>query len=175
MTDEKLFRTIVETTEMTCETLAFMFPMPPPEDAPEPGEQEHAEVARVRVYFDGPITGSMVLSMPRSMLPMLAANMLGLDEDETTADQRRDAACELCNVVCGNLLPAMAGDEPVFSVSPPEICDAPPAADSDHSTSARVWLDEGWVEAEFAVNEGLSALNQFAPSSDIPTALRPAA
>ena len=70
MTDDRLHRIIVETTEMTCETLAFMFPMPPPDDGPQPGEEEHGELARVRVYFDGPVRGSVVLSMPRSMLPL---------------------------------------------------------------------------------------------------------
>ncbi|MFP4250542.1 MAG: chemotaxis protein CheX [Armatimonadota bacterium] len=166
MTGDTLHQTIVETTERTCETLAFMFAMPPPEDGPEPGEQEHCALARVRVHFSGPFEGSLTLSMPRSMLPPLAANMLGLDEDATTAEQRRDAACELCNVVCGNLLPAVAGADPVFTVSPPEFCDDPPAPDSASSLSARVWLDEGWVEVQFTVTGGLRMLEGRAPCCD---------
>lgn len=143
---------------MTCETLAFMFAMPPPEEGPEPGEQEHAGVFRVRVYFEGPVDGSLVLSVPREMLPELAANMLGLDAEATTREQRTDAARELCNVVCGNLLPAVAGAEPVFSVSPPELCGDPAAPDSVACVSARTWLDEGWVEVEFSVTGGLEQL-----------------
>ncbi|MBD3293491.1 MAG: hypothetical protein GF393_11245 [Armatimonadia bacterium] len=155
---ERLRRTIVQTTDMTCETLAFMFPMLPPEDGREPGEQEHDDVLRVRVYFEGPVDGSLVLSMPREMLPELAANMLGLDPDATTREQRADAARELCNVVCGNVLPAVAGPEPVFSVSPPELCSDAPAPDSAACVSARTWLDEGWVEVEFSVTGGIDRL-----------------
>jgi len=156
---EQFRHTIIETTEITCETLAFMFPMLPPEDGPEPGEQEHSELIRVRVYFEGLVDGALLLSMPGAMLPALAANMLGLDEAATTPEQRADAARELCNVVCGNLLPAVAGPEPVFSVSPPELCDDIPAPDSATCVSARTWLDEGWVEAEFSVTGGLDRLS----------------
>ncbi|MGM0491813.1 MAG: chemotaxis protein CheX [Armatimonadota bacterium] len=175
MMGDTLHQTIVETTEMTCETLAFMFPMPPPDDGPDLEEQQHHEIARVRVHFAGPFEGSLTLSMPRSMLPPLAANMLGLDGDATTSEQRRDAACELCNVVCGNLLPAVAGAAPVFTVSPPELCDDPPAPDSNSSVSARVWLDEGWAEVEFTVKGGLCVLEGHAPSCGDRAGLEPVA
>ncbi|MGI5817237.1 MAG: chemotaxis protein CheX [Armatimonadota bacterium] len=155
---EQLERTLLEITEATCETLAFMFPTPPIEDESNARGDYQGELTHVRVYFAGPFAGSLALSMPRSMLPALAANMLGLDEQSTTSEQRIDAARELCNVVCGNLLPAVAGREPVFSVSPPELCDDPGAPDSAACVRSRAWLDEGWVEARFTVDGGLDRL-----------------
>jgi hypothetical protein len=157
---------------MTCETLAFMFPIPPPEEETDIGELEHSCLQRIRVYFDGPVHGSLALTLPRSMLPALAANMLALDAESTTSDQRADAARELCNVVCGNLLPAVAGPDPVFAVSPPELCDQPPAADSAASASARVWLDEGWVEAELRVDGGLDRLTAIKSDDGGPAGMR---
>lgn len=170
--NERLERMILETTEMTCETLAFMFPVPPPDREADVWEQEHSDLVRVRVYFRGPFDGSLVLTLPRLMLPVLAANMLGLEEDDTTSDQRADAARELCNVICGNLLPAVAGGDPVFSVSPPELCDGPPAADSDRCVTARTWLDDGWVEVEFTADRPIEALEQMARDGSAAGGLR---
>ena len=167
MTGETLRQTIIEITEMTFETLAFIFAVPAPEHAGEICGQAHADLLRVRVHFDGPVAGALVLSMPQSMLPDLAENMLGMMDKRTTVEQRRDAACELCNVICGNLLPALAGPTPVFSVSPPELCDDdPPAPDSATTVSARVWLDPGWVEVRFTVSDGLELLEAISRSAE---------
>ena len=167
-----LQQTIIDVTEMTCETLAFMFPMPAPEEGIDPGEQCHEDLVRTRVRFDGPFEGSLVVTIPRSMLRSLAANMLGLKPQATTRDQRADAACELCNVVCGNLLPAVAGTEPVFSVSPLRLCEAPPCPDSADCVSARAWFDEGWVEVQFSVDAGLDTVRRPEEGGPGPTDLR---
>lgn len=159
MTDvrDALKHTLIRTVEATCEILTFMFPMPPPED--DTAGERSEEIARVRVHFDGPFAGSLLLGMPRSMLPALAANMLGVDAETTTPEQREDAASELCNVVCGNLLPAVAGARPVFTVGAPKLCERAPSAAPEARVSGRAWFDEGWVEAEFVVDEGLVALS----------------
>ena len=52
------------------------------------------------------------------MLPGLAANMLGVDEAPGSAEQA-DALGELANVLCGNLLPAIAGEQHVFILEAP--------------------------------------------------------
>ena len=62
--------------------------------------------------------------MPAEMCPELAANVLGLDEDDEKVEEKaRDALKELLNVSCGNILTELAGTEPVFDLSVPIVSD----------------------------------------------------
>jgi len=96
------------------------------------------------------------------MLPILAANMLGLEkEDAATLDHQYDALKELANVLCGNLLPAIAGPEPEFDVQPPVILrdeadsgipeGRPPAA------TAHLTLDAGASKLELFLEDPADA------------------
>ncbi len=144
----RLAQTLLEVTEQTCEVLAFMFPMPPPEDECDSDE----DVACVGVEFSGPFDGALALRMPEEMMATLAANMLGLAPDATDRRQHEDAFKELCNVVCGNLLPAIAGSEPLFSVGSPHIC-AMGRISGEDVIVTRAWLSEGWVEACLSIEK----------------------
>ncbi len=155
----QLERIIVEVAETTCESLAFMFPMPPPEDGADPDADEDALGASVE--FSGPFEGVLAVTVPRQMLPHLAANMLGLAPDCTTAEQRHDALRELCNVVCGNLLPAIAGPDPVFEVSPPQVADDARVRKPPSCVAVTNWFDAGWVHAHFLVDGGLQAIGNI--------------
>jgi hypothetical protein len=145
---EQLKRTLLEVTEQTCEVLAFIFPVPPPDTVDDCA----GPIARVQVGFSGPFDGTLALAMPEEMLPVLAGNILGLDPAETNAAQQQDASKELCNVICGNLLPIIAGTEPVFAVSTPRACGEHEVA-QHAAIYVRSWLSEGWVEATLAVEE----------------------
>lgn len=113
-----LSRKLVEVTADTLEKLAFLFTFPA-EDVPAMDEQNQ-EI--VRVDFDGPFGGGMELSLPSSALTELAVNMLGAEDGETlSAAQQRDALKELVNVVCGNVLPVLAGHVAEFSLRPPYL------------------------------------------------------
>jgi hypothetical protein len=109
-------------TMATLERLAFLFASPL-EEVPVAGE---AGLETVRVYFTGAFSGGLELSLSVPVLAELAANMLGAGEGVTLSpDARRDALRELANVVCGNLLPAIAGRTQEFNI---HACD-PAAAD----------------------------------------------
>ncbi len=102
------------------ESLAFMF-AEDPEDAGEPLVAEDAFV-QARMEFRGPFSGSLELTVPESMCPEIAANVLGLDpDDELVTSHPYDALKELLNVTCGNVLTAMAGEAPVFDLTVPEV------------------------------------------------------
>jgi hypothetical protein len=78
------------------------------------------------VEFHGPVEGCLELRLTGDLVPELAANMMGTDEvpDEATC---RDAVGELVNVICGNLLPELAGYDAVFDLTPPLVgADADP-------------------------------------------------
>lgn len=103
--------------EDVLEKLAFIFSFPEEErEDPDP-----EGVVGVGVTFSGPFNGILFMRIAKDILPELAGNMLGIDEDETTGELQHDALKELLNVVCGNLLPALAGKERIFNVGAPVI------------------------------------------------------
>jgi CheY-specific phosphatase CheX len=107
---------LAEVATDTLERLAFLFASP----AVDASAAEAAAMETVRVDFNGGFTGGLELSLSASVLAELAANMLGADEGQAlSADEQRDALKELVNIVCGNLLPAIAGRAEEFAIGTP--------------------------------------------------------
>ena len=105
----------------TLEKLAFMFAF-----SDEGGEDLPRDSAVAgSISFTGPFSGTLLVTMSIEVLQELAGNMLGLDDgEETTQDHRSDALKETMNVICGNLLPAIAGDEVIFDIGVPKVIPA---------------------------------------------------
>jgi CheY-specific phosphatase CheX len=107
---------LVQAAVLTFEELCFLFP-----DAELQAPQRQATVdAAVRVAFSGPFRGHLLIKVCGGLLPILAANMLGQAE-APPAEQQHDALGEVANVVCGNLLPRIAGAKAVFQLRPPQL------------------------------------------------------
>ena len=69
------------------------------------------------VAFHGPVQGTLVVSVSEAVLPDVIGNMLG---DENLSDEvLRDGLGELANVICGNVLPEIAGTDAVFALDAP--------------------------------------------------------
>ena len=106
-------------TTVTIETLkhlAFIFLSPEEENS-----GLMSESMAVCIFFSGPISGRLVLKMSPVVVLELTANMLGIDEDRVTTEQQYDAMKETINVICGNLLPAIGGNQTIFHIDVPEI------------------------------------------------------
>jgi len=102
----------------TLEQLAFLFSFP----GDGRSETDLDSALAARVLFTGPFSGALLIIVSDPVLSELTSNMLGVDsEQETTADQKDDALKETINVICGNLLPAVAGKESVFDMDAPKI------------------------------------------------------
>lgn len=138
--------TLARVTEETFASLAFMLSMgsqdPPPEPAPE--------AWRAAVRFEGPFAGTVELTVMPEMLVPLAGNMLGLEGDAPpTPAEQADALRELLNVICGNLLPELAGTEAVFHVEAPRLLGRDDRAERalPRVASCHMELDSGlaWV------------------------------
>lgn len=100
---------------LTFEELGFMFPV-----ERQPAEQLSQEASVcIGVKFSGKISGQVVLQIENAILPTIAANMLGADDLEFEREIQLDALGELTNVICGNTLPAIAGKQEIFRLSPP--------------------------------------------------------
>ncbi len=99
--------------------LAFMF-TEPAEDEVLPAVGPSFVLARMT--FTGPINGKLAIAVPEDMCPEIAANVLGVDlDDDTMTVEPEDALKELLNVTCGNLLTAMAGEQPIFDLTVPAV------------------------------------------------------
>ncbi len=145
--------------EETFESLAFMLMMD--DDACESAGDGNAATARIT--FSGPFEGAVYLGASAGVLPAVAANMLGLEFDEAPEDAvQHDAFKELLNVICGNLLPRIAGSQAVFDVRPAEIL-APGPLPTQHENctlagKTTMLLDEGKAElALFVAGDAASA------------------
>lgn len=75
-----------------------------------------------RVEFTGPLTGTLEVRLAGNLLGDLAMNMLGADEVPEPSVVM-DAFGEVANVICGNVLPLVAGPEGVFDLKAPEVCE----------------------------------------------------
>ena len=140
----------------TLEKLAFLFAYPE-----EDRERfEAPDAVAVRVDFNGPFNGSLLMVVSSGILQELATNMLGIDEDDLVEEsQKLDALKETLNVICGNLLPAIAGRQAVFNIAAPQM-EAPaeePGAAKGHLPVglARLGLDQGSCDLFFFVDGDL--------------------
>ena len=80
------------------------------------------QTLEVSVDFRGPKCGSLHLLVSDELPVEIAANVLGLDEDDPDIESMLDDALkELANVTIGQCLTAMEGVEAVFDLSPPRL------------------------------------------------------
>jgi CheY-specific phosphatase CheX len=99
----------------------------------------------VQVSFSGPYCGTLYLSISDSILPKLAANMLG--EDTPPAEELQcDALGEFANVICGNLLPKIGGTQAVYDVGVPLLVNMNTYLVFDPAAEVEIGLDGGRAE-----------------------------
>jgi chemotaxis protein CheY-P-specific phosphatase CheC len=132
---KKLEMELYKAATLTFEELGFLLPTQEIDE-----QQLNAQFeAAVSVNFEGPFSGKLFLRIFGGLLPIIATNMLG-DDGIPSKNLQYDALGEIANVICGNMLPQIAGSDHIFHVSAPEIVDdidLPPIAE------AHVGLGEG--------------------------------
>ncbi|HVP57096.1 MAG TPA: chemotaxis protein CheX [bacterium] len=150
---------LASVAEKTLAELAFIFSV---SDDQEPMPASAALVAS-SVEFSGPFSGRLTLAVSANMLSAIAANMLGIDEGDPRPlpDQQRDALKEMTNVVCGNLLPRLAGTQVVFKIEAPDLVE-PEAIDGTGGqrpvARTALMLDAGRAEFALFINGEVPAL-----------------
>jgi CheY-specific phosphatase CheX len=106
---------LVQAAASTFELLGFLVP------DEEVTEEQAARAldAACRVRFRGPISGALEVEVSGPVLAEFAGNMLGSDT-HPSRDVELSALGEAANIICGNVLPAIAGHRAVFDLSAPE-------------------------------------------------------
>jgi chemotaxis protein CheY-P-specific phosphatase CheC len=125
--NKKLETELHKAATLAFQELVFLFPTPEIDE-----QQLNAQFeAAVSIDFEGPFSGNLLVIVCGGLLPILAANMLG-EEGTPSMSLQYDALGEIANVICGHMLPGIAGSKDVFHVSPPrlaETTDLPPVAE----------------------------------------------
>jgi hypothetical protein len=105
------------------------------------------------VRFRGPARGRVALRLQGGILPTIAANMLGRDTTPGSSVER-DALGELANVICGSVLPALAGPSATFILEPPRLDEAWAAGpNSTCVASASLAVDRGRADIMLLIDE----------------------
>jgi len=154
MTTEQIKETLYSVAEEVLEKLAFIFSFP--EEEREPMNYSDALIARVS--FTGPFRGTLTMAVSTEVIPEIAGNMLGLEDNlDATTEQQYDALKELINVICGNLLPAIAGKQTVFNVEAPNIISADDIMIGEDapkpSSVAKLDMDDGQCDLTLYIEE----------------------
>ncbi|WP_396213467.1 chemotaxis protein CheX [Gemmatimonas sp.] len=131
-------------TTATFEELALLFPEL---DLSAVQAAAPLDVA-VSVEFRGPLTGRLVVRASQCLLPAIAANMLGAEESKQ-APLQRDALGEVGNVICGHVLPLIAGADKLFNLAAPLVVDGdelPHRDDDEPAARVQIGVEDGRVE-----------------------------
>ena len=114
--NKKLETELYKAATLAFEELGFLLP------SLEVNEQQlNAQVeAAASVEFDGPFSGKLLVRICGGILPTITANMMG-EEEVPSRSLQYDALTEITNVICGNMLPGIAGSTGIFHVSVPKM------------------------------------------------------
>lgn len=112
----------VEVISRVLEEAAFVFTDNlDAQDLPDPLTWDAQGVA---LKFTGEESGEMRMWASKGFARCVAANMLGVsEEDESSAAKGLDALKESINIIVGNYLTAIYGEEPIFDLGLPEPVD----------------------------------------------------
>ncbi len=114
--NSKMENALYQSASLTFEKLGFLFPIG--ETAPFDNSAFGSDKC-VSVDFYGDFHGRVVLNVSNDLLPIVAENILG--DDETPSENLQlDALGEVANVICGNVLPMIFGEQSVIRLSAPQ-------------------------------------------------------
>jgi hypothetical protein len=140
---------LYQTASEAFERLATMTPLPLEEAVNANGAFWKA----ARVDFKGPLVGTFRMRFYGGLSHAVAQALL---EEPPSVQQEEDALKEMANVICGNLLPYIAGPKPLFKMNPPQIEQTPAKKSSSQEpllAEACITFPEGHVTMEVFIEK----------------------
>jgi len=117
--NDRIHETLIDVFCQVLEQVAFAFgEETSKEELPSDGVSNYL---RCSICFKGPFKGTIEMTLPTDFCEELAANTLGVEQEEITPEMAADALKEVANVTCGQWLTTIAGDRPVFDLTIPNI------------------------------------------------------
>jgi CheY-specific phosphatase CheX len=141
-------KTLYRTAALIFEEMAFLLP------TPVDGSIGSVPSLMASVNYRGPFGGRVLVRVTKDVLPLIACNMLGLDEAPAES-MERDALGEIANVICGNVLPAIGGSDEVFHLDAPLFFESAtpeePVRPEEVKAVVHIGLDPGRADITFCV------------------------
>ena len=148
MTQQHKIATLATTFSEVLADLAFMFSEDDQSDVDPAGAW-----LETKIGYSGSECGNLRFRCPAEFCTHLAANLLGVDpSDDTAESQSRDAVKEFMNVVCGHFVTSMYGTEEVFDLTIPEtasLSDPPDLSINDGERIATITVEGFPVQLEY--------------------------
>ena len=140
MDNEEVKNLLCGITVSVLESAAFLFV---DEEKMDPSGINEISFKVARILFSGFKEGRVFLWMTEETADDAARNMLGLDDDyEVNEKQRDDVLMEILNMIIGNLLTAMFGENVIFKLSIPEKINNEETPESFPDTTVFLSIDE---------------------------------
>jgi CheY-specific phosphatase CheX len=157
--NSELEKTLMRVAENTFASMAFVLPA----DDEERPDNDDEPRASAFITFSGPFDGGIFLSVPKRILPILAANMLGVENlDTISPEEQQDALTELLNVICGNLLPVITSPKEIFHLCQPYSVAGNEADETSNNemieAKVRLQLDCGRADLSLCLNRPSGAI-----------------
>ena len=152
MMKEKCRKSLMEAAVQTFEDLGMMLLN---EELTK--EQREAKIeASVMVTFEGPFTGRLEVTVYGAVTKKLASNISGSEEISSDI-LSLDALGEIANVICGNVLPRIAGSKEIFHLTSPQsldtVSESQKGAGLDLLADAKLGLEDGRAEINLFVDQ----------------------
>ncbi len=149
---EKCRKSLMEAAVQTFEDLGMMLL----NEEITKEQREAKSEASVMITFDGPFTGRLEVSVYGAVTEKLASNISGSEEISSDI-LSLDALGEIANVICGNVLPRIAGSKEIFHLTSPQSLDtvskSQEGAGLDLLADAKLGLEDGRAEINLFVDQ----------------------
>ncbi len=147
--DEERKQVISDALLNILEDTAFVFA--------EPAEDGYSDILSkcrgVKILYSGDTNGKIILCGEESFMSFVAANMLGLDESEESAVEKGlDAFKEMLNIMAGNVITTLYGDEPIYDLEIPEEITEQEKKEAIENNEA-LWFDAEGKKIAFIMEE----------------------
>ncbi len=150
---------IIETTfeeivVASLEKIAFLFM------DPIPSEESPLELdLHARILFEGPSsTGSIHLFADQSFAQEMAAGLLGIEPEEVSTEDSKNAMKELANILAGELILRLGAKKEEFFLGLPELLESTSKDCSDPHEGDCLWFhfegEEGHLSCKVLSRQG---------------------
>ncbi len=152
MMKEKCRKSLMEAAVQTFEDLGMMLL----NEELTKEQREAKSEASVMITFDGPFTGRLEVTVYGAVTKKLVSNISGSEEISSDI-LSLDALGEIANVICGNVLPRIAGSKEIFHLTSPQSLDtvskSQTGAGLDLLADAKLGLEDGRAEINLFVDQ----------------------
>lgn len=112
------YKVISEEITAMLEEAAFVFSDPVEEEVVKEDIREN--LLGYKINYSNYASGSISVYAERSVAKVIAANMLGCEEDDLEAEKNAESALqEFTNILTGNVITAVFGTKPIIDLSLP--------------------------------------------------------